>query len=56
MQNEPPQDVNRFVWILAECQRLRDRQAERMAASIQRIEAKSHGRAQESSPRRDGAG
>ena len=61
MQSEPPQGVNRFVWILAECQRIRERQPERMAASIQRIEAKTNGhaqecRAQETSPRREGAG
>ncbi len=61
MQDEPPQGVNRFVWILAESQRLREAQPERMAASILRIEAKNHGhaqecRAQETSPRRDGAG
>jgi len=61
MQSEPPRDVNRFEWILAESQRIRESQSERMAASIQRIEAKTHGhaqecRAQETSPRRDGAG
>ena len=61
MKNDPPQSVNRFMWILAECQRLRESQAERMAASIQRIEANHHGHAQEcrapeTSPRRDGEG
>lgn len=61
MQNDPPQGVNRFVWILAECQRIRDAQTERMAASIRRIEAKNHGHAQEcqartNEPRRDGEG
>lgn len=61
MQNEPPQGVNRFAWILAESQRLRQSSAEREAASIQRIEAKTHGHAQEcqahqQQPRRDGEG
>lgn len=61
MQTEPPDGVNRFVWILAESQRLRESTADREIASILRIEAKTHGhaqecRAQETNPRRDGEG
>jgi len=42
-----PEGVNPFRWILAESQRIRERAPERMAASVARIEAKSHGTAQE---------
>lgn len=47
MQSQPPAGANLFVWILAESQRIRESQPERVAASIQRIEAKQ--RAQECS-------
>jgi hypothetical protein len=47
MQDQPPPGVNRFVWILAESQRIRESAADREKASIQRIEAKTHGHAQE---------
>ena len=47
MQYEPPQGVNRFEWILAESQRIRESHDAREAASILRIEAKTHGHAQE---------
>jgi hypothetical protein len=47
MQDQPPPGVNRFVWILAASQRIREARADREQASIQRIEAKSYGHAQE---------
>ena len=49
---DAPTDVNPFVWILAESQRIRASAREREAASIRRIEAKQHDhRAQECQPR-----